>query len=74
LVYAPSTYPIPRGRCEKIEIFPLSLPSPARRRGEIHGNSKRISLPLDGGGTGWGGKMDFFTPSGREGKYLEIQI
>jgi hypothetical protein len=45
--------------------LPLSLPSPTRRRGEICGNSKRISLPLDGG-AGWGWEMDFFTPPGRE--------
>jgi hypothetical protein len=31
-------------------------------------NSKRNSLPLDEGGTGWGWKTDFFTPSGEGGK------
>jgi hypothetical protein len=29
------TLPLDGGRCEKNEIFPLSLPSPTRRRGEI---------------------------------------
>jgi len=35
---------------------------------------KEFPSPLTGEAQGGGGKMDFFTPSGREGKYLEIQI
>jgi len=31
-------------------------------------NSKRNSLPLDGGETGWGWKTDFFTPSDEGGE------
>ena len=46
-------FPIPGGRCEKIGIRPLTLPSP---RGERVNKLKLIInfLPLDGGGAGWG--------------------
>jgi hypothetical protein len=63
--------PFVKGSCEKIEIFPLT-PLSRKGGGEKYSNSKRISLPLDGGGTGWGWQMDFFTPSEDEGGFVGL--
>jgi hypothetical protein len=52
-----------KGRCEEIEKFPFTLPSPARGEGELF-EIKKNFLPLDGGGMGGGEIRDFFTPSG----------
>jgi hypothetical protein len=42
-----------KGRCEKIEIFPLTLPSPSRGEGKHIEIQKEISSPLRG--EGWVG-------------------
>jgi hypothetical protein len=42
----PLFLPLEKGRCEKIEIFPLTLPSPAR------GISANLTPPLKKGGRG----------------------
>jgi hypothetical protein len=60
-------YPSPPSTGEgvkKLDFAPSPYPLPA---GERVNNLKLIInfLPLDGGGTGWGRKWDFFTPSGR---------
>jgi hypothetical protein len=61
-------YDSPRRKREGVKKLKY-FPSPARGRGGIYWNSVRNSFPLDGGGAGWGWKMDFFTPSGGLGRF-----
>jgi hypothetical protein len=67
--------PFAKGSCEKIEIFPLTLPSPARGEGKYIEIQEEIPSPSRGEGQGFGPelsrtvgvKMGFFHTFG-EGK------
>jgi len=61
-----------KGSCEKIEIFPLTLPSPARGEGkniEIH---REIPSPLMGEGQGGGENGIFSHLQGDEGGFASF--
>jgi hypothetical protein len=47
-------------RCEKIEIIPLTLPSPSRGEGEHNEITKKFSSPLRGEDLG-GGENGIFS-------------
>jgi hypothetical protein len=51
-----------------MKYCPSPCPSRKGERGNILKFKENV-LPLDGGGTGWGWKMNFFTLSGGEGDF-----
>ena len=52
--------PLEGGRCEKIGIFPLTLPSPARGEGKYIEIQEKIPFPSTGEGKG-GGENGIFS-------------
>jgi hypothetical protein len=56
----PPSPPFAKGRCEKIEIIPLTLPSPSRGEGEHNEITKKFPSPLRGDGLG-GGDNEIFS-------------
>jgi hypothetical protein len=64
--------PIDGGRCEKIEIFPLTLPSPARGEGKYIEMQREIPSSLRGEGQGGGGNGIFSHLQGGTGAFLQM--
>ena len=63
--------PLAKGRCEKIEIIPLTLPSPSRGEGKLTEMRKEFPSPLRGEGLG-GGDHEIFShlQGGKGGLYM----
>jgi hypothetical protein len=58
-----------KGRCEKIGIIPLTLPSPSRGEGEDNEITKKFPSPLRGEGLGGGDNEIFSHLQGDDGGF-----